>query len=108
MLSRRSALILLVAGILGILLFLATRSNEPRSRAPAPEPKAEFVETRREPRADAASPFEASSDRTPVSPLEGEAPATVDENAGWRVCATTEVAWTSDGADVGKAAWCRG
>jgi len=83
---RRSALILLVAGLVSVLLFLATRMSESRVRAPAPEPKPDLAETQREPGADAANASAPSSNRTVVSPLESEAPSDVDESAGWRVC----------------------
>ena len=74
----RVALILLVAGILGLLLFLATRTNESRVRALAPVPNAGVAETHPGPEAPAPS-----SDRTAVSPLDESTPSDV---AGWRVC----------------------
>lgn len=80
---RRTALILLVVGILGVVVFLATRSSEPRAVAPAQRPNAAVVETRSEP--GAASASAPTDDRVVVSPLVGDAPAAVDENAGWRV-----------------------
>lgn len=83
---RRFARILLVAGIVSVLVFLATRTNESRVRGPAPEPNADFVETRDEPGADAASASAPSRDRTVVSPLDDEAPSELDESVGWRVC----------------------
>jgi hypothetical protein len=78
---RRSALIILVAGIVGVLLFLATRTNESRVRAPAPESKGELVEPRRE-----LVDSRPTGDRTEVAPLDVPAPSELDESAGWRVC----------------------
>jgi hypothetical protein len=83
---RRSARILLVAGIVSVLVFLATRTNESRVRAPAPEPNAGLVETRRELDAAAEEAPSPSRDRSVVSPLDGEAPSEFDESVGWRVC----------------------
>jgi hypothetical protein len=83
---NRFARILLVAGIVSVLAFLAIRTNESRVRAPAPDANAEFVETRREPGLDAAGEPAPSKDRIVVSPLEDEAPSEIDESVVWRVC----------------------
>lgn len=83
---RRVALILLVAGIVSFLVFLATRTNESRVREPAPEPNAALVESRSDPGVDAASASAPSRERTVVSPLDDEPPSELDESVGWRVC----------------------
>lgn len=83
---RRVARILLVAGIVSFLVFLATRTNETRVREPAPEPNATLVESRRDPSVDAASTSAPSNDRTVVSPLDDKPASELDEGVGWRVC----------------------
>lgn len=83
---RRSALILFVAGILGILVFLATRVNESGVGTPALEPNADFVEKRGETGADLASPLAPPKDRAVAAPRVDEAASRVEESLGWRVC----------------------
>jgi hypothetical protein len=90
---RRSALILLVAGILGVLWgvlwLLATRTNDSGVGTPALEPTAGVVDAQSVPSLDTVSATASSRDRALVSPADGEggkdAPA-LDEDVGWRVC----------------------
>ena len=81
---RRSALILLVAGILGVLIFLATRTIESGARTIAPEPSAGMLETRSE--QEAASAPAPPRDRTVALPIAGDAASERRDDVGWRVC----------------------
>jgi hypothetical protein len=83
---RRSALILLVAGILGVFLFLATRVNKSGPVAPDLQPNDALVDAHSEPSAEMSSMSPQSSDRTLVSPLDGKNAVSINEASGWRVC----------------------
>ncbi len=80
---RRITLILLVAGILGVLIFLATRTNDSGASLPGPEPQADVVETRHD--SELASPSTPATDRSEVASAADDAPAAIDD-ASWRVC----------------------
>ncbi len=78
---KRSALVLLVAGIVGVLIFLATRTNGSRGAVLAPPPKAEVVQAQRVPELIAPA-----VERTEVAPSEARAEPAAAGESGWRVC----------------------
>ncbi len=98
---KRSALVLLVAGIVGVLIFLATRTNGSRGAVLAPPPKAEVVQAQRVPELIAPA-----VERTEVAPSEARAEPAAAGETGWRVCVldgSTQAAVT--GARVSVTDW---
>ncbi len=78
--------VFLVAGIVGVLVFLATRTDEDRVRPPAAAPDTSLVQSSQDPLTDGGPSSEPSKDQRAVVPLDVLATSPPDEGAGWRVC----------------------